>query len=355
MNAFISGTRVILSLELRQRVRGTAWYVLLGIFVVLVAIVTILLSIAFTGFGSMGAGDAGGSIYSAIIYFVLLLGTLVAPALSGNAINGDRDAGTLATTQVTLVTTGQIVVGKFLAAWITALAFLAVSVPFLLYSWFVGGLTVDSILVSILLLALELGVVAAIGVGLSGVITRPLMSIVATYLVVALLSIGTLIAFGLGGLAVQSTVVSTSSYGVSYADNGDVLSCSSEQTSTYPTPRFDYFWGILVANPYVVLADAVPTSYDSNGNAEDLFGFIKQGVRSAQIAPDLTPDGQVCEVGTSDFYESGPSAQETIESTVPGWFVGLAIQLVLGAGALAGAWARTRTPAGKLPKGSRIA
>jgi ABC-2 type transport system permease protein len=355
VNAFISGIRVILSLELRQRVRGTAWYVLLGIFVALVAIVTILLSIALTGFGSMGAGDAGGSIYSSIIYFVLLLGTLVAPALSGNAINGDRDAGTLATTQVTLVTTGQIVLGKFLAAWITALAFLAASVPFLIYAWFVGGLSVGSIVVSIVMLALELGIVAAIGVGLSGIITRPLMSIVATYLVVAALSIGTLIAFGLGGLAVQSTVESTSSYPVTYTDDGRPLTCSSPQTSTYQVPRFDYFWGILVANPYVVLADAVPTTYDNRGNALDLFGVIKQGVRSAQVSPDLNPTSDECVVGIMQEYPEGPSAQETIESTVPGWFVGLAIQLALGTGALLGAWARTRTPAGVLPKGSRIA
>ncbi|PRY65035.1 ABC-type transport system involved in multi-copper enzyme maturation permease subunit [Glaciihabitans tibetensis] len=355
MNAFLSGTQVILSLELRQRVRGTAWYVLLGIFVVLVAIVTILLSIALTGFGVMGSGDAGGNIYSAIIYFVLLLGTLVAPALSGNAINGDRDAGTLATTQVTLVTTGQIVVGKFLAAWITALAFLAASVPFLIYAWLVGGLSVTSIVVSIVVLAIELGIVAAIGVGLSGIITRPLISIVATYLAVATLSVGTLIAFSLGGFAVQSTVVSTSSYGMTYSDSGEPLGCSPATTSTYETPRFDYLWGILVANPYVVLADAVPTSYDQAGNPQDLFGYIKYGVRTAQVTPDLTVEYDECTEGVGGYMDQGPTAQETIDSTVPGWFVGLAIQTLLGAGALVGAWARTRTPAGKLPTGSRIA
>jgi ABC-2 type transport system permease protein len=350
-----------MSLELRQRVRGTAWYVLLGLFVVLVAIVTVLLSIALGGFTEYDTGIAGGGIYSTIIYFVLLLGTLVAPALSGNAINGDRDAGTLATTQVTLVTTGQIVVGKFLAAWITALAFLVASVPFLIYAWLMGGLSFTAILVSIAILALELGVVAAIGVGMSGILTRPLMSIVATYLVVATLSIGTLIGFGLGGLAVQSTVVSTSTFATSYSESGKPLTCSTVETSTYETPRFDYFWGILVANPYVVLADAVPTSYDRDGNVRDLFGSIKYGVRLAQVSPDLSPTSDVCAdttYGDNGLYggqAGGPSARETIESTVPGWFVGLAVQLVLGGSALAGAWARTRTPAGALPKGSRIA
>jgi ABC-2 type transport system permease protein len=353
---FFGGVGVILSLELRQRVRGTAWYVLLGIFVVLVLIVTVLVSIALNGFGVTAQGDAGGGIYSSIIYFVLLLGTLVAPALSGNAINGDRESGTLATTQVTLVTTGQIVVGKFLAAWITALAFLGAAVPFLIYASLVGGLGVLTVVVSIVVLAAELGVVAALGVGLSGILSRPLFSIVATYLAVATLSVGTLIAFGLGGLAFQSTSTNTTSYGISYSDDGKPETCSSPTTYTTQVPRFDYFWGVLVANPYVVLADAVPTTYDREGNAVDLFGNIKQGVRSAQITPELNTEYNECEDAEAGYPSSDyPTAREVIESTVPGWFVGLAIQIALAVAALGGALVRTRTPAGKLPKGSRIA
>lgn len=357
MRAFSSGTAVILSLELRQRVRGVAWYVLLGIFVALVTIVTILLTIALTGFGATDAG--GGGIYASIIYFVLLLGTLVAPALSGNAINGDRDAGTLATTQVTLVSTWQLVFGKFLAAWITALAFLAAAVPFLVYAMIVGDLSASTIIVSILVLAFELGVIAAIGVGLSGILNRPLFSIVVTYLLVAALSIGTLIAFGLGGLAVQTTVTSTYSTANSFDANGTPLSCDPPQTSSYPAPRFDYFWGALVANPYVLLADAIPSEFDADGNPEDPFGFVKFGVRSAQIAPTDTVYDD-CDLESGPYSEgagfgSMPTPEETITSTVPGWFVGLLIHLLLAGGALAGAWARTRTPARRLSKGSRIA
>jgi ABC-2 type transport system permease protein len=356
MTAFFSGVGVILSLELRQRVRGTAWYVLLGVFVLLLVIVTVMLSYAFTGFGTMGNGDAGGGIYSTIIYFVLLLGTLVAPALSGNAINGDRDAGTLATTQVTLVTTGQIVIGKFLASWITALAFLAASVPFLIYASLVGGLTVPTVLVSLVILAVELGVVAAIGVGLSGILSRPLFSIVLTYLMVAALSVGTLIAFGLGGLASQSESTSTSSYGLEYTESGTPISCSEPSTYTQTVPRFDHFWGVLVANPYVLLADAVPTQLNSEGYPDDLFGQIKVLVRQAQLEPDLATSYDECAVAESGIDPNvTPTPTEILATTVPGWFVGLLVHLVLAAAALIGAWARTRTPIGRLSKGNRIA
>ncbi|GAB2468556.1 ABC-type transport system involved in multi-copper enzyme maturation permease subunit [Conyzicola lurida] len=351
MSTFLSGIWVILTLELRQRVRGVSSYVLLGSYVVILAIVTVLLTIAYAGFGESNLGDAAGAgVYSAIIYFVLLLGTLVAPALSGNAINGDRDAGTLATTQITLISTWQLVLGKFVAAWITALAFLVVSLPFILYASFLGGLSPVTVLVSTLVLAVELGVVAAIGVGLSGILTRPLFSIVLTYLTVAALSVGTLIAFGLGGLAVQTTTTTTYIYGVDYDSQGRATECADPEFYESQAPRFDLFWGVLVANPYVLLADAVPTTYDQAGYPQDLFGSIKYSVRQVQIPPSDTYYDEC-----SREVENIPSAREVIDSTVPGWFVGLVLHLALAAGALIWAWSRTNTPTGRLPKGSRVA
>jgi ABC-type transport system involved in multi-copper enzyme maturation permease subunit len=357
MTTLFSGVWVIMTLELRQRVRGVAWFVLIGAFVAAIAIATALLTIAFNGFGSNGFGTgasdstAGAAIYSAIIYFVLLLGTLVAPALSGNAINGDRDAGTLATTQITLITTWQLILGKFFAAWITALAFLVASLPFIVFTSFLGGLSPVTVLVSTLILAVELGVVAAVGVGLSGIITRPLFSIVLTYLTVAALSLGTLITFGLGGLAVQTTTTSTFVGGITYDDTtGRATSCAAPDVYKNQSPRFDLFWGVLVANPYVLLADAVPTTYDYQGNTQDLFGSIKFAVRSLQIPPT---DSVYDECGP--LPEDPASAREVITSTIPGWFVGLVLHLALGSGALYWAWARTNTPTGRLPKGSRVA
>jgi ABC-type transport system involved in multi-copper enzyme maturation permease subunit len=357
MTTWLSGVGVVLGLELRQRVRGKAWYILLGIFTLLVALVTLLLWLSL---GTLG-GDTAGGIFSTLIFFVLLLGTLVSPAVSGNAINGDRAAGTLATTQVTLITTWQLVLGKFLAAWISALAFLAAAVPFLVLSIFLGDIGADTIAVSVLVLAIELGVLSAVGVGLSGLLTRPLFSIVVTYLIVAALSVGTLIAFGLLGLTAQSTVTSTyvpgrfdPSTGVIEEDeNGDPI-CGAPEVSEYQIPRFDHFWGALVANPYVVLADAAPTRYDQFGNPRDLFGFVKVGARSAQLPPDLETRFDDC-AGVPFTDEGFQTGRQIVESTTPGWFVGLTVQLLLGGGLLVGGWSATRTPTGRLPRDSRVA
>lgn len=357
MGDFFSGLWTITAIELRQRVRGVAWYVLLGVFVALLLIVTAIMTWAL---GFAGGADTGGIVYSVIIYFVLLLSSLVTPALSGNMINGDRETGTLATTQVTLVSTPQLVLGKFVAAWISALAFLAAAVPFILWSFAIGGTDPLTVIVSILVLAFELGVVSAVGVGLSGLMRRPLFSIVVTYLLVALLSVGSLIGFSLGSLALQTKVTVQDSYvdytdpDQQYDDNGNPVDpvCIDQPPRTQTVPRYDLVWWMLAANPYVVLADASPTKYDRSGNVQDLFGIIKSGVRYAQIPPSLVGYDECAEY---PYPDSRDSVRDVIESTTPSWLVGMLIHLGLAGAALWGAIAVTHAPSRRLAAGSRVA
>jgi len=355
--SFFAGLWTIASIELRQRVRGVAWYVLLGVFFGIVLVVTLIASVALSY-----ESDPGGALYSTIVYFVLLLASLTAPALSGNAINGDRDAGTLATTQITLISPTQLVLGKWLAAWLSSLAFLVAAVPFLIWCFVLSGLHAGTVAVSLLILIVLLAVISAIGVGLSGLLRRPLFSIVVTYLVVALLSVGTLIAFGLGSLAFRSTVTATNSSVDWSTIEGNAqydpdtglpigVECTLESTYTYQTPRADYVWWLLAANPYVVLADAQPTQFDENGNPRDAFGWIKVAVRQLQVAPELEQRWSECEPAAW----VSPTPAETIAATTPSWFVGLAIHVALGVVLLIGAVSATRTPAIRLPAGSRIA
>ena len=328
-------------LELTQRLRSVGWYVLLGVFVLLLIGITLL---SFLVFAHQSEPNAG--VYSIVVNFVLLLVVLVSPTLSGNAINGDREAATLAPVQVTAATTGDIMLGKLLAAVATGAVFLLIAVPFLLISMIGGGVTIGMLVVSILVLLAEIVVVAAIGVGLSGLIARPLFSIAATYLAVAALVIGTLIAFGLGGTAIQTEV---RGYERPWDDTTGEPICDQWLETSYPQPRFDLVWGFLAANPFVVLADATPTTF-VHGYPNDLFGQVKVGVRMAQLPPQ-EERWDACDAG----WNTGPTAEELVEGTVPSWFVGLGAQVLIAGALFAGAWARTRTPARRLPPGTRIA
>jgi len=349
----------IARLELIQRVRTVSWYVLLGIFALLLVGVTALSFLSYAPVEERGAG-----VYSTVVYITLLLAVLVSPTLSGNSINGDRDAATLAPVQVTLASTGDILFGKFLAAWITGLAFAAVAAPFLIIATLAGGVSAWMVIISVAILVVQIGLISAIGVAISGILPRPLFSVAATYLVVAALTVGTPIAFGLVGASITSEVTQTSRYVERCADNSDDCwgedgsqagewVCSDWETYTWQQPRFDRVWWMLAPNPFVILADATPVAFDRHGGTVDLFGAVKHGVRSAQLAPELESTWDEC---ARDYrYSNAPSAEEVIAQTVPSWFVGLGLQVLLAAGLLWWAWVRTRTPARTLPTGTRIA
>ena len=181
---------------------------------------------------------------------------------------------------------------------------------------------------------------------------------------VAALSVGTLIAFGLLGSATKSEAtsvfidVASSSYDTDTGVQSDIV-CSPPQTSTYDVPRFDLYWWILAANPYVVVADAAPPVFDENGYSSDVFGWISSSVRSTQQGPELYSVTDYC--AQAALYDQGSdensyqNQEDVYNATVPSWFVGLGIHMLMAAGALFWAWRRTSTPARKLAAGSRIA
>lgn len=353
----------IARLDLQQRVRSVAWYVMLGVFALVLVGVTALSFLAFAGGDGWGSG-----VYSTVVYLTLLLVLLVAPTLSGNSINGDRDAATLASVQVTLATTGEIVLGKFVAAWITGLAFVVVAAPFLTVATLGGGLHPGTVAVSLAVLLFETGIVAAIGIGLSGLVSRPLFSVAATYLLVAALSVGTAVGFGLLGVAIQSET--TYSYRSAQYDEAtgaplcrdgseqcwnvpDQMVCEEWTTDTYTTPRFDRVWWMLTPNPFVILTDATPVyDFDVSGYPTDMFGQFKYALRLAQLPPELEQRWDECDPSPPTQDES---PQEVIAGTVPSWFVGAGLQIVVAGLLLWGGAARTRTPSRTLPPGTRIA
>ncbi|MHA7145765.1 ABC transporter permease [Arthrobacter sp. TmT3-37] len=361
---FWSAVRTVFSLEMRQRLRGKGWYWMLGIWFVVIGFIFVLAT------GVLGTTDnEGGILFDLVVGFVLLFGLLVAPGLSANAVNGDRAGGTLAILQVTLLTPGQLLTGKWLASWVGSLAFLVLSCPFIFWALALGGVNAQEAIVSLLMLAVELGVVCAIGVGVSALANRPLFSIVSTYMLVALLAIGTVIVFGLSTTLVMEERTMTTSYytypessldATGTPDPGAEMECVT-QTSQGMIPHTEYIAWLLAANPFVVVADAVPYSVEDLPEldpATDAAGLpqggpyytpgimetISQGVRAAQAGPDVE---QSCE----ELAESlRPLPQET-----PIWPLGLGLQILLAGALLLIGRRRLTMPAKRLAQGTRIA
>jgi hypothetical protein len=286
-----------------------------------------------------------------VLAFVLLFALLVAPALSANAVNGDRAGGTLAILQVTLLQPGQILWGKFFAAWAAALAFLVASTPFLVIGVALGGMTPGHVLVALLMLAVEVGVVCAIGVGISALAGRPLFSIVVTYLAVAGLAVGTLIAFGLGTGLTQGTVMANQPQYRAFEplSNGSAepqYTCSGplQEQRVMRTERVAW---LLAMNPYVVVADAIPYP-DRTG---------QQGFRSVGAIESISQGARYALAGPEGTYPcaNGEVKPQYLAQSTPMWPLGLGLQLLVAALLMWLGWRSLRTPAHRLARGTRIA
>lgn len=166
------GVRTVARLELLQRRRTSRWPVVLGAWFLLIGLVT---GLAWAAVNDQQV-DSGSALYDVVTFFVLGLGMLVVPSLTATSVNGDREHGVLATLQTTLLTAGDIVVGKLVAAWVVALAFLVTALPFLVLAWVAGGLSVGRVLLSLLVLVLVLAVTCTIGLLFSSLAARPVTS-----------------------------------------------------------------------------------------------------------------------------------------------------------------------------------
>ncbi|MGO1538296.1 MAG: ABC transporter permease [Leucobacter sp.] len=361
------GAWIIASLELTQRRRSRTLLILAIIwFCVIGAVTALSWYILVAGATAYGAGVDAYPLFSLIVYFVLLFGTLVAPAISAGSISSERASATLATTQVTLISTWSILLGKALAAWITGLTFLVIAAPFVIWSLALGQFDFGQLFLAILALAVQIGLFTVIGVGLSALISSPLFAVVTAYLLVALLSIGTLIAFSLSlGITTQYVEIETRSLNAEYWQETEAcgadqacqeavpLTCETEKITMSVTDMRNSWW-ILSLNPYVVVADMVSARADDT-QPDDLFGMISVGVRSMQLLDEHQNQGwNECNPAADGDYTVDP-AHETLAKTVPVWWIGLSLQLLLAAAALWGGYLRLRTPAKHLPKGSRIA
>ena len=345
-----AGIATVARQEFRLRIRAGRWKVLLVAFFLVLLLFTALLRSALSGVTEEDLPFTGTVLFGGLMLFVLGLALLVVPALAAQSVNGDRERGTLAVLQVTRLSAAEITLGKFAAAWGTALVFLALTSPLVAYAMTQEGVPFGRVVVVLLVMALLLGTVCAVSLLLSATLARTTTSGVLAYVAVFGLTVGTLIVFGL------VTATTTERYTQTFvedctgapADSGCVPMEESFETSR---TRTDRTWWLLAPNPFVVLADAAPQLPPQ----EDRYRDPASGVQ----ARDLDPLGQIGQTVRSlraepeDTVSSGSFLEEPRGPAV--WPTGLAVNVLLGVGALVLTVRRLRTPTRTLPRGQRVA
>ena len=362
--AWLSGLWLIAGLELKQRVRSTKWKAALISVAILIAVVTGLIVLAARA--AVGSDSSSGDyVFGLVVFFVLFLGLIVSPTLSATAINGDAKEGTLAPLQATGLSSSQIVIGKLIAAWTASLSFVVVAIPFLFFAYINSEANAWAMVTVVLVLATELLVVCALGLGWSALTPRTAASAVLTFVTVAVLTVVMPVMFGLLAATFTKEVEVTDSWreyvyvegGGSIPKNavkderGDYYVCRESSYST-TVPRTELTWWMLAINPYVIVADSAPLA---NPGEDEYFeagilGGLKQGVRELRLG------------GTAGYDDCapGPTAEEIdraqrLNNLSPVWPLGLAVQGLLAAGSIWVAIRRVRVPYGKLTSGTRVA
>jgi ABC-2 type transport system permease protein len=366
----LHGVRTIAVLELRQRLRTSRWPVVLGIWFLIIGAVAGLTWWAVSGQES----DRGTTLYDVVLFFVLGLGMLVVPSLTATSINGDREHGVLATMQTTLLTSADIVVGKLVAAWAISLAFLLAASPFLVWAWIAGGVEVGRVLLAVAVLAFVLAVVCAVGLMFSTLTARTISSAVLTYLSVATLTFGTVIAFLLSIpiMETQQTVRVKTVPDSWYQEHqptadgafvgptaADCVVVNREQSIMH-TERT---WWLLALNPFVVVADAAPSRKPVDYLGFEPLQLISDGARTARMGPTPPTPEPLNEClfesqlnpGGGDGSQQAQAQRDRLNRVHAVWPYGFVFLGLIGAGSAWVALRRLRTPIRKLPRGTRIA
>ena len=326
------GIALVALQEFRMRLRTGRWRWLLVVWMLVLGGFTLLLDLALTNGASGDGRDLRGvPLLGILMLFVLACVLIISPVLTSQAINGDRERGTLATLQTTRLRPVQIALGKLTAAWGVGVVMLLLTVPFVLYAMARGGLQFVRVAALYGVVALLIGVVCAVSQAMSAMLARSITSALLSYVTVFVLSVGTLIGFGLL---------------VSIVQTPRSIDTGSGSYIVYDS-RTDLVWPVIAPNPFVVLADSaprVPPRVTQNGDIiriedYDVLSALGRSIRDMRRPPNspyVTFDNQVT---TGD----------------PVWPWGLGFDVLLGVGSIAITIRRLRAPAHRLATGVRIA
>jgi ABC-2 type transport system permease protein len=174
--------------DVRTRMRGMKTYILITshlIFLTIALIVAyILFSSSLTTSGNLEERRIfGKSIFGLLIFFELVMISFVAPALTSGSISSERERQTFDLLRVTLLPSGQLVVGKFLPGLAFLILLIFTAIPLQGPAFLIGGILWQEIVLSTLIIMTTAVMFCALGLLLSSMIRRTLISTMVCYAV----------------------------------------------------------------------------------------------------------------------------------------------------------------------------
>ena len=272
----------VLARELKQRMRGRHVWLVVTLYLAVLAVILRWVYVAVVREDAFGGGSsllasatAGRAIFEWLLFFMLLLVCFIVPGLTAGAISGERERQTMVALQLTLLRPRSIVAGKLLASLAFVVLLIIASLPLVTVPFLVGGVALPEVVKGLWMVLVTALTLACLTLACSAVLRRTQTATVVAYGLTLGLVLGTLMVYGAQQIP---------------------------RASGSPRPKP---W-ILALNPFAATADVVEgrndaDTFDSPFNAVSELLRWSANDRLSQVitgsaesrAEFLGPDGQV--------------------------------------------------------------
>ncbi len=181
--------------EMRGAMRGIRPTVLLTIYLSLMSGFVGLIYIAFASSNDVTtttniSQTIGKAVFFTVVGLEMLMVCFLAPALSAGAISAERERQTYDLLRTTLLPTRSLVIGKLNAAILFLFVLLVVGFPLQAMAYFFGGVSMEEVLISFLMLGISTVIFCVIGLIISSLLKTTLAATVVSYIVTIMLLFG---------------------------------------------------------------------------------------------------------------------------------------------------------------------
>jgi len=182
--SWLSNANPVLVKELRGRMRGARAFVILTIFLLVLAVPTVLLYLAvaesFRGDTFNAGQQIGKALFLGIVTVALIQVLIVVPGQAASALTSEKERETYDLLISTLLPPWKIITGKLLASLAYAVLLIIAVIPFMALSFFFGGVTVTEVLIALVGLLVTVILFGSSGILWSVIMRRSLAATVVT-------------------------------------------------------------------------------------------------------------------------------------------------------------------------------
>lgn len=210
--------------ELRGRMRGRRTFIVLTIYLLLIAgLIAVIYNLLVLEASNRSSWDPafrqnmGKVIFGSVIGFELLLIGFIGPALTAGAITGERERQTFNLLRTTLISSRSLVLGKLISSCAYLLLLVFAALPLEALAFIIGGVGAEEMLVASLMLLVNIFFFCALGILCSSFTKRTLTATITSYtaILISMLLIGLIF---YGAIRFSETLYSSGYYNTPYND-----------------------------------------------------------------------------------------------------------------------------------------